>query len=177
MTASRLTATSCAIALLGLATTTAAAEPLRLSTPQLDAVTAGALSGAEFFASAEAGTNSTSFAFIPTFSSGSLDTNSGDLSGNQNVSSNGDSASTEFEGRFYNRTTPFSSATVGFLTGETQTTGAGTANIGANAIAEGDFAIPFAVTLPVIPGSGKTFSITVGVAVDNPLSSFNDGGL
>ncbi|MEZ5863102.1 MAG: hypothetical protein R3D25_03150 [Geminicoccaceae bacterium] len=175
MVALRLATTSCVIA-LGLATTAAAAEPLRLTTMQLDAVTAGALSGVDFFVAATAGSDSTALNIFPTFSSGTPGTNSGTANGNVSLSDNGDSVDGEFEVRFYNRTTPFSSVTLGLITSEAETTGAGTFNAGANAIAEGDFAIPFAVTLPVIPGGNKNFTVTLGVAADNPLSPFNGGG-
>lgn len=80
------------------------------------------------------------------------------------------SASSSIEGEVRTRTTPNSSVSVGFFTGDTQSTGQGTANTGARARAEGDFAIPFAVTLPIIPGSGRTFSVTIGVAANNPLT-------
>lgn len=180
-----------AIALLGLATAATAAEPLRLTPRELDAVTAGAATGAEIFArSAVGGTFGFGLAGVFNkfpYAYGQADSGSGDsvlvfsqaavgpgpamLSVISDATTPNGSASSSIEGEVRTRTTPNSSVSVGFFTGETQSTGQGTANIGARARAEGDFAIPFAVTLPIIPGSGRTFSVTIGVAANNPLAS------
>ncbi|MEZ5863103.1 MAG: hypothetical protein R3D25_03155 [Geminicoccaceae bacterium] len=172
MTALRLTATR-VTALLGLTATAAAAEPLRLSTPQLDAVTAGALSGAEISVMAAAG-------FFPLAPKRSISVgNSGYKHRNPEC---GRLRLQRRLGQRPDRRQAFQPhdaqlvGDLGFFTGETATTGPGTANAGAQAIAEGDFAIPFAVTLPIIPGSGKTFSVTLGVAANNPLPSGGNNG-
>lgn len=86
------------------------------------------------------------------------------------------SAEAAISGEAVSYTTPNASVTAGLFTGTTDRSGAGRANTGARALAEGSFAIPFDVTLPVIPGSSKTFSVILGVAANNPLAPSSGGG-
>jgi len=159
---------SLGVLMIGAAIPALAAEPERLTDRQLDAVTAGATSGALIFAFADTPGGGPDGEVVGLQdSSGSLDADalSFDLEGNVGFA--------EIDGDVVNAQTPLSSTSVGVFDGTTDEFGEGEAEIGADPISGGDLAFGFTA---VDENNGETTFVTFGTGFDLP-APFGSAGL
>lgn len=143
-----------------LASSVAAAEPLVLSDRQLDAVAAGATSGAEVFAETPGMPRQTNSA---TGTSGQITPLAALAFSNDGLNLAG------IEGGFTTYETPNASVSIGFFRGQVENSG----GVGATGTASGDTSVAdgIAIDVPAVISPGTTIYITYGIGIDMPMSN------